>query len=178
MGPLTEKYRFIRNDVFLCPYLDKKTNRPKLKIQKINPKTGDVELEDQIYCIHTAVTDVSPEEFNRYQEDLDYAEKFDNKTLKIRSSEGLNLKKINLTAEDRLFALRSWVQGIAEAGMDAFKLQGEIDRVANLQYPILDFLMRFLIKADPESDFIFDYLQKIEKECVFEGERHDVSMIA
>ncbi|MHA1727741.1 MAG: hypothetical protein ACTSWY_03300 [Promethearchaeota archaeon] len=55
-------------DVFLYLHLDEQSGNPRLKIQKISLDTNEVELEDSIDCIHTVITDISPEEFNRYQE--------------------------------------------------------------------------------------------------------------
>ena len=150
MTKLTEKFRFIRDDVFLCPWVDSETGSQKLVIQKINLKTNKVEFEDSIDCIHTAVTEISTTELEDYHNDAYVKELLDNKTLEIRSSE--KLREINLNPKEKFAAFKSWVAGIAEAGLNAFKIQGDIDNAIDFIYPISYFLMRFLVKTDP--DFI------------------------
>ncbi len=174
MVVLTEKFRFIRDDVFLCPWIDTETGKQKLTLQKINLKTREIESEDRIDCIHTAITEISTEEFENYQNDADVQERLDKNTLNIRSSE--RLTEINLTPEEKFASFKSWTAGIAEAGMNAFHIQDEIDKNLNLMYPISSFIFRFMAKVD--SDFIPEYLMKIERDCMFEGTRHESSFIA
>ena len=174
MVVLTEKFRFIRDDVFLCPWVDTKTGKQKLVMRKINLSTNRVEFEDSIDCIHTAVTDISTALFSKLQSDNETQEKLLKKTLYIRSSE--NLREIKLNPEEKFKALKSWVAGIAEFGMSALKVQFEIEKSANLVFPIIDRLFRFITKADPK--FIYQYLSKIDKECKFEGVNHISSLIA
>ena len=59
---------------------------------------------------------------------------FYRKTLDIRSSE--NLYILNLSLEDRFLALKSWTQGIAEAGKEAFQLETDIEIAGHLFYPL------------------------------------------
>ena len=174
MVVLTEKFRFIRDDVFLCPWVDSKTSEQKLVMQKINMETDEIEFEDFIDCIHTAVTEIHLETFEDFHNAAHVKEFIYNKTLEIRSSE--ELTEINLTPEEKFKAFTSWVAGIAEAGLNAFKIQGYIDGAIGIIYPISSFLMRFLVKID--SDFIHQFLFFIEKECMFEGKTHDASIIS
>ena len=171
---LTEKFRFLRDDVFLCAQVDVFSLKQKLILQKINLKTGKVEFDDEIDCIHTAVTDISTGKFEDYQNGTDTQELIYNKSLEIRSSE--KLREINLTPEEKFKALKSWAAGIAEAGLSAFFIQNEIDKCIDLLYPIAQFLMKFMAKVD--SDFIPQYVAKIEKDCMFEGIRHESSFLA
>lgn len=60
--------------------------------------------------------------------------------------------------------------------MNAFFIQDEIDKSLDLLYPISQFLMRFMVKAD--SDFLQQYLAKIERECMLDGKRHELSFVA
>ena len=161
---LTEKFRFIRDDVFLCPIVDTYRRKQNLKIQKINLKTGKVEFEDYIDCIHTAVIDISDKKFEDHQKRI----------LKIRSSE--NFRELELTPEEKFVALKSWTAGIAEAGTNAFHIQDEIDKNLGLSYPISHFLFKFMIRAD--SDFMPQYLAKIDRDCMFEGTKHEASFLA
>ena len=175
MVELTEKFRFIRDDVFLYPSVDTNTGRQMLILQKIDLETNEVEFEDGIDCIHTAVTEISTEEFEDYQNDANIQEQLNKRTLEIRSSE--ELTEINLTPEEKFTALKSWTAGIAEAGLNAFRIQDEIDKNLDLLYPISHFLFKFMIKVD-RSKFLMQYLTKIERDCMFEGKRHDTSLIA
>ncbi len=165
MVVLTEKFRFIRDDVFLCPWVDSKTGKQNLVMQKIDLETNEVEFEDSIDCIHTVVTDISTEEFVDYHNDAHVKEHIYYKTLEIRSSQ--NLKEINLTPKEKYVALKSWVAGIADSGSDAFRIQNEIENMGSLAYPISNFLLKFMIKID--SKYINEYISKIERECVYEG---------
>lgn len=171
---LIDKFRFIREDVFLCPQVNLITGNQNLTMYKINLATNEVKFEDSIDCIHTAVTEISPRDYEDYQNDKDIQEQLYKTTLQIRSSE--ELKEINLTPEEKFNALKSWTAGIAEAGMNAFLIQDEIDKNLDLLYPIMHFLMRFMVKAD--RDFLPEFITKIERECMFEGIRHESSFIA
>lgn len=102
---LTEKFRFISDGVFLCPWVDTETGRQKLVMQKINLETKEIEFEDSIYCIHAVITDISLDEFNEFQNDSEIQEKLLKKTLFIRSSE--NLEEIDLSPEEKFKALKS-----------------------------------------------------------------------
>ena len=169
MAILIEKFRFIKDDVFLCPRVDTETGKQKLIMQKINLETNEVEFKDFIGCIHTAVTDISTEEFEEYQNDTNVQEDLNNETLEIRSSEGLT--EINLTPEEKFGALKSWAASIAESGHDAFRIQTEIEKYGNLAIPISNFLLKFMLRVD--SEFIEEYILKIERECVYEGVKYD-----
>ena len=171
---LTTKFQFLRDDVFLCPWVNIVTGKQKIILQKINLNTDIVEIESAIDCIHTAVTDISTEEFVDYQNYADANKHLNKKTLEIRSSE--NLKEIKLTPEEKFIALKSWVAGIVEAGSNIFRIQDEIDKNLNLLYPVTRFLLKFMIRVD--SDFIPQYIAKIEKECMFEGIKHNSSLMA
>ena len=174
MTILTEKYRFIKDDVFLCPWVDTETGKQNLILQKINLTTNKVEFEDSIDCIHTAVTDISHEIYEGYQNDANAQENLNEKILEIRSSE--KLTEINLTPEEKFKALKSWAAGIADAGMNSFLIQDEIDKNLDLLYPISQFLMSFIAKVD--RDFLPQYLMNVERECMFEGIRHESSFLA
>ncbi len=168
------KFPFIREDVFLIARVNAETGRQHLVMQKIDLNTGKVEIEDKIVCIHTAIMDIPVKEFAELHNNIVSQEELQKNILNIRSSEELD--EIELTPEEHFKALKSWVAGIAEAGLNSFSIQDEIDKSLNLMYPIVNFIMRFLIKVD--NSFIFEYLSKIERECRFEGERHDTSLIA
>ncbi|MHA1340208.1 MAG: hypothetical protein ACTSRZ_08255 [Promethearchaeota archaeon] len=131
---------------------------------------NNVEFSESIECIHTAVIDISAEDLDKLRDDPDFQEK----TLYIRSSE--ELIEFYLEPQEKFKAFKSWVAGIAEAGLNAFKIQSEIEEEANLVFPIVYPLMKFLIKID--VNLIYEYMEIIQKECVFEGVRHESSLIA
>ncbi|MHA1728732.1 MAG: hypothetical protein ACTSWY_08360 [Promethearchaeota archaeon] len=171
---LEEKYRFIQDDVFLCPRVYVKTGRQQLILQKIDSETGEIEFEDFIDCIHTAIGDISIEDLNGIQVNPVETDAFYKKTLNIRSTEDLYI--LNLRPEDKFMAMKSWAAGIAEAGKDAFRLETDIEIAGHLYYPIAGKLLLFMVRVD--SDFIFDYVRMVEKQCIFEGEKHLPSLMA
>lgn len=171
---LQEKFRFIQDNVFLVAHVNATTGKQMLIMQKENPITGEVEFSDFIECIHTAIADISFDDYSEIHDDFFQQEEFHEKILNIRSSE--DVVEINLEPEEKFKALKSWIAGIAEAGKDAFKLESDIEMAGHLIYPIAGKLLQFMIKVD--SDFLFEYLDKIDRECIFEGVRHEPSLIA
>ncbi len=171
---LTEKFRFIRDDVFLCPEVNTKTGHQQVRLQKIDNKTGEIEFEDSIYCIHVCIALITPDEHKRYYTDPDFHEKFDEISLNIRSTSNLN--EIDLSPEEKFVALKSWAEGIAEAGMNAFTVQNNIDLASGIAAPLTGTLMRFMLKID--SVFLQDYLAYVERICSVDGVVHKTSFVA
>lgn len=171
---LSEKFRFIRDDVFLCPEVDTETGRQQVIIQKVDSKTGKVEFEDFIYCIHVCITSITPDEHERYYSDPDFHEKIEEISLNIRSTE--TLKEINLNPKEKFVALKSWAEGIADAGIDAFTLQTDIDLSAGINFPLTGRLMQFMIKVEPE--FLHEFISRTEKNCSVDGVIHKTSFSA
>ncbi len=60
---LTEKFKFIRDDVFLCPCVDTETEKQWIEIQKIDLKTNEIEFKDSVKCIHTEKNSSLKEKF-------------------------------------------------------------------------------------------------------------------
>lgn len=164
------QFPFIREDVFLVAQVNKITGRQKLVMLKVDLASGKILLKNSIECIHTAVGDIPVKDFHDMVNNPD----FPKQVLWIRSSE--QLKEVVLTPEERFKALKSWVAGIAEAGMNAFVIQNEIDEVANLHYPIALPLFRFMVMA--ESTFIFAYIEYLDSSCYFNGTRHEAYLLA
>jgi hypothetical protein len=172
-----KSYRFIRDDIRLTAYIDSIHSKQKLIMEKIDPNTNRVEMSDSIDCIHTAIYDIPVLEFQSEMSADDTTEKLKEITetaLKIRSTE--RLKEITLSPEEKFAAFNSWVAGIAEAGVEAFKIESEIEEMSNLATPIVNRLIRFVSLVDPPT--MLDYISKIERECMFEGSRHESSLIA
>lgn len=171
---LEERYRFIQDNCFLIAHVNATTGKQLLIMEKIDLESGKVEFTDSIECIHTAITDISFEELEDLQTDEFLWDEFYKKTLEIRSSE--NLIILNLSIADRFLALKSWTQGIAEAGKDAFQLETDIEIAGHLFYPLAGKLLLFMVRVN--TDFIFDYVNRVERICVFEGVRHQPSLMA
>ena len=48
MVTLSEKFRFLRDDIFLCPKIDTVTGELQLVMQKIDLETNKVEFEESV----------------------------------------------------------------------------------------------------------------------------------
>lgn len=164
------KYPFIYDDTFLIAELDKSSGKQWLVMQKIDKRTLNVLIESRIQCIHTAITTLQVNDF----EDQVYDDDFEQEMLKIRSSEGV--REIKLEPEEKFFAFKSWVAGIAEAGINAITIQSDIEQYAHLHYPIANRLFNFLLKA--KTTFIQDFVEQMERNCAFEGKYHKPSVNA
>ncbi len=149
------RYPFIRNDIFIIAEVNGTTGRQRVLLEHIDPKTNEILHEDSINCIHVNVCDIPVADLGNQnvQENLEEI------SVQIRSSK--KLTEIRLTPLERFNALKSWTAGIAEAGIDAFRLQDQIDVTAKLQKPITIIFLKFLIKVD--FNFIFQYLGNIEQ---------------
>ncbi|MHA1727382.1 MAG: hypothetical protein ACTSWY_01460 [Promethearchaeota archaeon] len=166
-------YRFIGDELQLCAVVYF-SGKQRLFMRKLYSQSDKVEFEEYIDCIHTAVTDIPIKKFESYNGTGEGQKEIQKKALKIRSSE--KLKEIKLSLREKFKAFKSWVAGIAEAGIDAFKIQFDIEENGDLAFPISNRLMRFVTLTD--TDIMLEYLAKIERECMFEGERHESSLIA
>ncbi len=167
---LEAKFPFLRDDIFLIAQVEVDTGKQTLRMQKVDLKTGKILLEDALDCIHAAICDIPASQFAEITNGSDFEERI----LHIRSSE--KLQEINLAPEEKFLAFKSWVAGIAEAGINAFEIQGEIDSAAHLQYPVTNRLLRFLARVD--SAFISTYLDYVDRTASHEGVRHRPYLVA
>jgi tetratricopeptide (TPR) repeat protein len=172
---LTEQFRFIRDDVFLCPLVNLNSGKQQMVMKHLDPKTGNVITIDSIDCIHTAICTIQVEDvIPENKTETDIAEIPQKKAFYIKSCE--KVTEIKLSPVERFRAMRSWVAGIAEADMNAFQIQSDIEYTAKLMYPISNRLIKFMMSVDQE--FIPKYLAQMEENCVFDGEIHGPSLIA
>ncbi len=201
MAVLTEKFRFIRDDVFICPYVNTVTGEQRIKFQKVNLETNEIEIEEFIDGIYTPITMEEYDEYkgseciddgcckycadefytgdennddNTDEEYLDFQEDRIRKTLEVRYNESFEKKK--LSPEEKFIALKSWAASVSEAGRNAFRIHEEIVYSQILASPIADFLLKFMTKVDP--NFIFDHLSIIEKESINKGGKHGCYLIS
>jgi hypothetical protein len=169
-GKYSVKYKYVYDDVFLIAEIDPNSGKQWLIMRKIEPRTLRVLLEDRIHCIHTAVTTIAPHEFEKRVSEENFAEDM----LKIRSTE--QLREIQLELDDKFFAFKSWVAGIAESGVHSITIQSEIEQYGHLFHPIANRLFNFLLRA--KTDFIKQFLIQMERECRLDGEYHKPSIHA
>jgi hypothetical protein len=117
----------------LCAKVNKDTGKQELLML-----ANDVEFH-RISCIHTGVCDISFDDFSEKKKSeiaLEWARS-------TRSSEGL--REISLEPEDRFEAMKSWTQGIAEAGIDALDLEGTYNLGNDAIYiGLKKFVMRYV----------------------------------
>ena len=163
-------FPWVRGDLFLVARVDPETGRQQLVMRQVSSETGEVILEDDIDCIHVAITTISPSEFEATAGAPDFQER----TLATRSSE--SLPQVHLSPKEKFKALASWAAGIAEAGDGGWRIETEIEEYAHLVYPIGNRLLRFLALAD--HAFLPRYLDLIDYECRHEGVRHAASLRA
>lgn len=164
------KYKYVYDDVFLIAEIDPNSGQQWLIMRKVDPRTLRVLLEDRIQCIHTGITTIKPEDF----EDRVADEDFEEDMLNIRSSE--RAQEIHLQIDEKFFAFKSWVQGIAEAGVNSITIQRDIEQYAHLMNPIANRLFNFLLRA--KTDFIMAFLVQMERDCRLDGEYHKPSINA
>jgi hypothetical protein len=171
--PYSQKFPFIGDNIFLIAHIDPESLKQYLEFIILGKNGINIEYKDELECIHTAITQISYDEYEKLMQDPESKQDFINKVFNIKSTE---IFDVNLSFDDKFFAFKSWVQGIAEAGMDALLVQSEIENSLSQQMPISQFLCKNLIFANPS--FIPEFLVRIEKECRYEGIFHKPSLRA
>lgn len=140
---------------------------------KINKISGKMSLElsylenskviakTSINCVHVVINKITPEKYNENINDPDFNENL----IETMSSEG---KIVNLSLDEKWFALKSWVQGIVENPFFSFVVNYEVDQKNNWSIPIINTLMKFVIIYD--TSFLEKFINFIFKMGYFEGE--------
>jgi hypothetical protein len=172
-------YPFIRKDIQLCAIVNSETGKQTLVMEKFNA-SGAVEFSDSIDCIHTAILTITKDELEESTDTQDARDQLQEDIVKqhaiINAQSSEDLVTITLEPEEKFKAFRSWVAGIAESGLQAFKIQSQIENEAKLIIPVTRPIMKFLMKID--TNLILDFIRILEKECIFEGIQHESSLIA
>jgi len=154
-------YPFIYDDVFLTALINEKTNKQFLVLKQIDLKTGEVIKRFYLYCIHTAI-------YNTNIEDLI---KYNTEDLVIRSFEIVSLENRNneifLSLEERIFAFKSWVEGISNFGIKSLEIQSEIENYYRFIVPISSFLLKSLSLI--KEEFFYEFVNFINKQSVYEN---------
>ena len=56
-----KEFKFVADDIFLCPFINPKTAEMYLIIKKVDLNTRKVLLEDKLFCTHTVITEITDE---------------------------------------------------------------------------------------------------------------------
>jgi hypothetical protein len=162
------QYSFIYDDIKLCAEVN--SNGRQNLIMKHLDKNGDLLFSDKIPCIHTAIVDIHADKLQSTLSEDDGIKNI----LNARSIDDLH--EVDLSNDEKFKAFKSWVAGIAEAGVNSIVIQQEIEEYAKFMYPIMNFILGFLVKAKPEFFEIF--LENVEKQCKYNGTIHKSSLWA
>jgi hypothetical protein len=160
----------------LVAVLERGSGSQEMRIEFL-AEDGSVLDGSKTSCTHTAIATTTLEEIQNIPSDTTKEEYF----YGVRSTEGIAKKgqiELHLSSEEHFFALKSWVQGIAEAGTNIFKnLQILREFSADLNiYPIIHKILCFIFRYS--RDYFEFYLRWVEKECQIDGRPHIPSLIA
>ncbi|MBN2155481.1 MAG: hypothetical protein JW776_05525 [Candidatus Lokiarchaeota archaeon] len=166
-----ERYSFLSHwNLHLIARYDLQARRQKLILKAFDPNNGKLLSESVIHCIHTAIVDIPAESIEGRKSDPEFLDEI----LQLRSSE--KARPLELAPKDEFFALKSWVQGIAEAGFNAIAIQRNIESYAHLMYPISQFLFKAMLEIN--IYIVIDFIHWIKKKCIFEEGPHIPSIAA
>jgi hypothetical protein len=134
-------------------------------IERIDPISGEQMEIDSIKLKNTIICNIPVEDFEEIATDVNFKEECS----EIRADE--KLQEIDLEPIEKFKALKSWVSGIADAGMKSLRISLEAKAAANKIYPISSKLMNFLYEIDPE--LIYSLIFTIKRESEKMGLRKD-----
>lgn len=110
-------------------------------------------------------------------------EKINEKTKKVELKTSIDCiqpvltdKSIKIDPMEKFEAFNSWITGLSHYGFSSFKILTEIDNNEDVGFSLSSQIIRFMSLVDIE--IFYEYLIKIEKECVYEGILHKGSMFA
>lgn len=164
MNPIVikeKKFPFYK-DTFLSAIISIR-NKKYLKISYDDGKTKESKF---LYCIHSKLYDTNLENIMMTDKIQIQSE-----VSKMKTSR----EEIFLNKDEDFFALVSWVEGIAENGLESLLIQKTIESNTTT-LPISGFIFRFLSKYYDEILDIF--LENIAEECKIDGKWHEASLIA
>lgn len=163
-----QEFEFIYN-TFLAAEMNSEGKQRLLVLNE------EKKIINSLSCIHTAIGSIPVENFLQ-DSNQDINKKIKKMYVDATSTEK-NQKAIeDLTLNEKFFAFKSWVQGIAESGIESFYLQSELEQMAKFYHPISTFLIQSLIKIN--KDFFGIYIEFVAKKCQFEGAYHKSSIIS
>jgi len=127
-----------------------------------------------IDCIHTALQTISLEDWKGITDINDFVKDAHNKKQEVSNERA----RVDLCWEDDWFSLCSWAQGIAEAGVDALYLEGELEENLHSNSTSLVKTLREIYLKFMSMEQIIKHIQKVAKQCRFEGCYHLPSLIS
>jgi hypothetical protein len=131
-------------------------------------------LIKSIDCIHTALQTISFEDWRDIKDINDFVKEAHNKNQDVSNERA----RVDLCWEDDWFSLCSWAQGIAEAGVDALYLEGELEENLHSNSTSLVKTLREIYLKFMSMEQIIKHIQKVAKQCRFEGCYHLPSLIS
>jgi len=131
-------------------------------------------LIKSIDCIHTALQTISLEDWRDIKDINDFVKEAHNKNQDVSNERA----RVDLCWEDDWFSLCSWAQGIAEAGVDALYLEGEMEENLHSNSTSLVKTLREIYLKFMSMEQIITHIQKVAKQCRFEGCYHLPSLIS
>lgn len=165
---MVQCYPFLQN-FRLCAIVTDR-NVQNLEIQFI--QNNHVVDRTRIQCFHPILADLTEHQLT---EDLGDREWFEGR-LYGRRAEG-TIEERGIAPEELFYSARSWTEGIAEQGLDAFVILGQIEQQGPRSTPISNPLLRFVARHDPAALDLF--IQATRAQCVNEfGEEHTPSVVA
>jgi hypothetical protein len=156
---LKQEYNFLNR--FKLKAIVTKESKPILEISiRKKIKNGKYRTyRSRMDCIHVVTNKITIEEYNKFLEDKDL-KKITNKEFKI--------KPLKLDIDQAFIAHKSWVQPIAENGLNSFILLDDLEKqVSDTIYPISSFLIHFVIRHD--LDIALQLIDYIKSKSVYEG---------
>jgi Leucine-rich repeat (LRR) protein len=139
----------------------RKNGDQELRIEYLDNE-GEVIDGKKVNCIHTVLTTTTLEEIESIPPDISKEEYF------RKGGSSAQLPKVQLAPEEHFFALKSWVQGIAELGKDIF--------YEDSAFPTLSAVFKIVARYD--RSFLIEYLSYVERKCQFDGKPHIPSLIS
>lgn len=145
----------------LCAEINPADLKQTLIMKYKNPETKEEKIQN-INCIHTALANISTEDFNAIKEEKGQEKLF------IMSSEKKTVE--NLDVLDKYYAFKMWVKSIHDFQDDAFGVQGEVERFGGLtSYSLSQQLFNFVVKNDPT--YLEKYLANMKNYCGYTNEK-------
>lgn len=145
---MQKNFMFLRNNIILTAEMNKVTGNQTIRINKINISTGKVNLSSEIYVKQ------------KKQQDQRVKQKHHKKILTIEPTE--KSLGINSSIGEKFQVFCSWVQEIAEEGIDVFKTQTDRRNSVKFENEISKKLLTFVIIVDPK--IILGYISKLKRE--------------
>lgn len=163
-----ERYHFIDN-FYLKAYLEvyKLGNYKQKLFLEIEEKPNQFKVLNSLFCIHSAVTTITPEEFNEMVKDIpimfDQKSKFEELIQNQKQMLSTERKMFKLNPEESFTAFKSWVQGISEFGLGSIEIQTTIDQIGKFDERIRNFLVKGLMKISDE--ILNDQIEYVKGIC-------------